>query len=678
MISSIFLNDWFERNDEYILKNTDIEIGFADIPNKKYSSFLYDENKAEKICTDNKLLIAEMKDMINAIGCKSINFKFDKSLDTAATDGKTVCVGTANIGTSISDYYETIDRIIGMTIHETCHCLYTDFSYIKSNRKRFKSSVVHYIHNIIEDEMIENKLCLKFPGYSNFLAKLKYNIFELEESEDNDNSEVGTLLRILFYLIRYPKLIANINEDVLNEYEHHIVKIKKIMDDIDCFNSSLPAMTITKRSVEAAIKIWDYICKNIKVDSDNENESNDKNESGDPENNENSENNNSNSNSNNSEDNDSDEEESNEKESDNKESDNKKSNDKKSKKSKKEIEVKNTEEDALNSDIIKKTLKTLEKISSDSEVIEKTDMILSIHKILDEATNYSDSDFKWDHNTETNINVREIRDGMLENRHTYNEYFNEMKDYLSLARNLIIQNNVKKELNTIRFKRNGTLDPTRLANAMCNEQTVYNQKSMTIKNNNPKYALIIMLDESGSMEHMNLNILASKFAILMYEALSKYKDIQLFVYGHGDCVYRYITPTKNNKYVLGSRYAQGGQDEVRSYQLIIEDVKNQTNLPIIVFNITDSCYCSNISKLERVVHNYINDTSRKISFNLFVLGHGYRGSESPYNDSIYGKDNWLVYNSNGISKSFDITLNIFAKIIKRNFNIKNIDKNIKD
>ena len=146
MIASIYSNDWFGRSEsDYTFNEKEAMKGIVKLPNHKYSSFLYTEDRAERICSDKKLLHKEIIGMINALGLTNITVKLSDINPTASTDGKFIEIGMGDEYKSISDCYEKIDRVIGMAIHESCHCLYTDFNYMRSvcgsNPK-----LVHHIH----------------------------------------------------------------------------------------------------------------------------------------------------------------------------------------------------------------------------------------------------------------------------------------------------------------------------------------------------------------------------------------------------------------------------------------------------------------------------------------------------------------------------------------------------
>ena len=78
-VPSIYTTDWYNRdNEDYILTNEDLEIGFAKVPSKQYSRFLYNEDRVERICNDHSMIISEMKDMLRSMGLYNVSFRLSK------------------------------------------------------------------------------------------------------------------------------------------------------------------------------------------------------------------------------------------------------------------------------------------------------------------------------------------------------------------------------------------------------------------------------------------------------------------------------------------------------------------------------------------------------------------------------------------------------------------------
>jgi hypothetical protein len=627
MISKIYTEDWFGRtNGGYTFDESEMHSGIVKIDNHKYSSFLYNEDKAERICSDTEFLKKEMMDMIHAVGLSNIAFKLSTTCETAQTNGLFIEVGIGKEYQDISDCYEKLDRVIAMTLHECCHCLYTDFSHVHKVCSKYPS-IVHHIHNVIEDEIIEQKLCLKYPGYENFLTKLKYNLFDKHSDEaEEPETDLQEVMQIFFFAVRYPKYLANIDEDTLNKHENIIIDIKKIMRETNCFVTDNSTPTIS--STDAAVKIYELLVDNFcSGNGDGESESS---------------NGNGKSNSSNGS-------------------------------SASGINISNEEPDFDGEnggtdfgDIAAILAKILQELSSESEMTDPKNLTIYHTDIEDKVSDFKE--FEWKQCKDTRIDYNEITTWTNENVMKYKSYYREAAPYIAQANNLIINNKTKQSVNVTRFTRNGSLDPTRLANAMCNEQTVYTRRTVETKNIDAEYALVIMLDESGSMNDHGINILATKIAIMLYEAVRNYPKIKLFVYGHGDCVYKYIDCDKNkNKYVLGARRNQCGQDEVRSYQLIVDDVKKYTKLPIVMFNITDSCYCSNENKLAELVHKLKDDKEQPTYINLICLGHNEATNRNvrSWNDIIYGEGNWVIYDKVVFCNEWTNTIKKIANIIHR-------------
>jgi hypothetical protein len=572
------------------------------------------------------------------MGLSNVSIRLSANVSTACTNGQSITIGYGEEVNNVNDSYDKIDRIIGMTIHESCHCLYTDFTYLNSVIRKYPE-IVHHIHNVLEDELIEEKICQKFPGYNNFLSKMKYQVFENSTNEEDITcNELSEILAIFFYVIRYPKYICTISKASLIKYEDLFKKIKKIVSDTGCLD--LKNEFTTRSTTGAAIQIYellkDYILK-VSEESKN-NKSNNKSES---------------KHNNSSEDEDDVDVEIRDKDDDIFKHDEKELTDNEGSGI---IGILNTANNIVNSTseatTVQKIIVYHEKISDS-----KTDMILEDHDIPGD-----------DYKIINDVKIVNFKDSV-----NYNRYLAAVNPYITYAKKLIIPNSHNYEIVTDRFRRNGSLDPNRLVNAMCNEQTVYTQKRTVIKSNEPEYALVLAIDESGSMECDKLNILASEFSIMIYEALKNYPKIKLFVYGHGDCVYRYLDPmTLKSKYTLGNRNKQGGQNEARSYKIIVDDVKTFTNLPIVVFNITDSCYIAHAEAIKNTLTELREDPKQPAYFNLITLGHntGLNGKVSEWNNNLYGEGNWVIYNRSRMTIEIKLLIDNFTKIIKNNFKHK--------
>ena len=96
------------------------------------------------------------------------------SPDGSRTDGKTVWVATEVFDDTDLPIGNRIDTFLGLTIHEGCHLLYTDFSAYQGLTNR----IVKFLENLLEDERIERVLGEQKPGLANFLKASKYYYFD--------------------------------------------------------------------------------------------------------------------------------------------------------------------------------------------------------------------------------------------------------------------------------------------------------------------------------------------------------------------------------------------------------------------------------------------------------------------------------------------------------------------
>ena len=122
MISKIYTKDWFGRTEsDYIYDPSDEMKGIIQLPDHKYSSFLYNEDKAERICSDVNLMKREIDDMVHAIGLSNIGINFSEDNETASTNGSYIEIGIGEDYQDIDDCYEKLDRNLVIAFILTFH-----------------------------------------------------------------------------------------------------------------------------------------------------------------------------------------------------------------------------------------------------------------------------------------------------------------------------------------------------------------------------------------------------------------------------------------------------------------------------------------------------------------------------------------------------------------------------
>ena len=150
------------------------------------------------------------------------------SPDGSRTDGKTVWVATEVFDDTDLPIGNRIDTFLGLTIHEGCHLLYTDFSAYQGLTNR----IVKFLENLLEDERIERVLGEQKPGLANFLKASKYYYFDRyvqKMAQKEDQQQLDTfprLLNCIISLVRYPKTI---NETDLAEFADTLMQVRPLL-----------------------------------------------------------------------------------------------------------------------------------------------------------------------------------------------------------------------------------------------------------------------------------------------------------------------------------------------------------------------------------------------------------------------------------------------------------------
>ena len=171
---------------------------------------------------------------------------------------------------------------------------------------------------------------------------------------------------------------------------------------------------------------------------------------------------------------------------------------------------------------------------------------------------------------------------------------------------------------------------------------------------------------SMGLDNSKPSNIASKLAITFYEAMKDYPGIELYIYGHGDNVIKYISPKDNIPYKLGNRKSQMTQNESISYKTIIDEVKLKTRNPIFFLNITDSIYLEKNNRIQETIEEY---KQKKCQFGLIAIDNkiNCRNYDSvvSLNNQLYGEGNWVTIEGN--KDSFKKALKQFATIVRTKY-----------
>ncbi len=624
MIPEIFKKDWFDgRTIDAISADDSKRIGW-DNELSNYSEFLFDENYLRRLIDDNELICEEFYKILDAMDVGA-SIRFSKNAETAYTDGNSIVIDSKflpNKKLNINQVYSKFDVLIGLLIHEACHCKYTDFEYCKKNRNLL-NEIIHSIHNILEDECIERNIGLSFPGYSNFIKAVKIELFKKQLKKKNFNWSVDDLqdiFNLLLITVRYPDKLKIVPEEVLEQHSELFEKIRNILDFKGILKRS-ENVRCTRDTISAAIAIYNL----LNIDENGAGTSIDELLSDDLGGDSSGSNGGNKS---------EDETESNDGGSDGKKSSNKTPTMADAKK-------------ALSNSLIDPASPI--NIDSVSETINETQE-QEIYKELTYEDAMGTGKFGWNGGYGVNENIKEWK---TSNSMLYNKLYGDIKQYIKDFQKIIVPTGSDEEYKKIDYQRSGQLDPNQIINALQGGNFVNTKLQKTVNKKKPKYALVLNLDESGSMfgDYIGGNIrmkkdspygISSRLAVLFYEAMKDYKELEIYIYGHGDNINRYIFPKRNtNKYVLGNRQLQGGQNDAASIKKILSEVRANTQLPIIMVNITDSLYLSLTESMTSIKNDYGD-----VALTLMCVSQISKNHLTPdhieTNNKLYGEGCWVT------------------------------------
>ena len=596
---------WFSNRPTYTVNKFGIN------PSSK---FIYKDMEIEAYKTSAALMSQALLYVSNQVTENSAQLVVKKNSDTSYTDGKHIVVGI-NPMNEYSNAYDGMDIEMGLACHEACHCAFTDFK--NYDLEKVKYPIAHWLHNVYEDECIEEMLGIRKPQWMYFLNNVLSHYFSEDKFINSikklvlSNSKIDILQFMVLYMVRNSSLSNRFPKEWIDEfgpmldeiYEKVIVKI----EDPSQFKYSP-----TKNTVVACLDTIEIIKKYVKLDD-------------------------------------------------------------------------------LNSDLAKPNLGMIGNSSTEGNPNQdkncgqnglfspntKTGRSKSNHVIeqkFDNAKNtLNDNSFNnlSDVKLVGNAPVDEIGAVKPNNSDTvaYKKIVSFLKEEIRIAKRIIIPNNKKIELEDDKFHRNGQLISSHLVQAIQGVNCVYHRKVMKKSESpDPKYAFVLSIDESGSMgpkssyEYSPRNI-ATKLACIFYEAMKDYDGIDLYIYGHGENIVKYITPKDKNPYKLGNRRCQGMQNDAKSYDTILKDVRLHTNKKIFFLNITDSLYLSNKESLIKTISKW---KDRNVSFGLLSIN-SFEKNKTKYdtiNDRMY-EDNWVsIPNSKSGMKEALIR---FSNIVRKNY-----------
>ena len=612
-MSNIYNSDWFGRNSDFTRQGQDRLFWESD--NEAYSSFLYPgtQEKIEQMVSDDAKMTSELQKLVKRFALTA-SIKSSHKSSGSYTNGKQIVISS-----NIEDITpkKKLDVMIGLALHEISHCLYTEFSALK-NKNDIQKSLI----NIIEDELIETQLGMTYPGYANFFKAVKYHMFDKLGHENllkKANSELEQIMTLFLYIVRYPKYVCEVDKKIMKTYEELFTKIKNILDSHGCLSENI-AGKVTGNSVGAASDIYELLKKYIDENQDNqsgENGEGDESSEGESSEGEGSEG-----------------DESSEGES--------------SEKSSKSKSFAEQEREFSSSEINEAIKKIQESCDAGTNPPVDNNIRTEVEAMLRTEQSTKKGARLWRNNGRaSSLNKKQIE--------------TEASKFSKIIRNISVNNVATKAVTVVnRFLRNGNLDSRLLASAIQGVPTVYQQRiCKNVKKNEPKFAIVLTLDESGSINELQRRIFVTYCTAFM-KAFEKDANIEVYVYGHADYLRCYYSKKKKDLDLLYSNYSECGQCESVSYREIINDVKSQTNLPIVMVNFTDSGYCDSSLNISQLVNEFKN----KVSFNTLIFSDNYYVEKiKKINNDIYGEGHYLINTTNLKQRTSNINKEFLMDVV---------------
>lgn len=607
---------------------------------KNFVEYLYSTTEIYRFAHNRKALQDELTSVVSAMGAKCNSLRVNAKGGDSYTDGKNVVIGMkAPEGKKFANNGHMLDVLYGLTLHEGAHLLYTDFESFRHKGTALNNPLVKHLQNLLEDTVIERALSIKKPGYAKFLNvtnEFYFNDLATSLVTEPRVNELDEFDAILFLLCEHPSTIAEVPAKMLDKYAELFVKVKEIIDSygLGTYTDDI----VTGRCISAAIDIKNLLNNyfDLKNASNEEKKySTQPNEVGEPA-----------------------EGMFSMMEADESSTSRQLSNTVRSRSSISETNMNERDYSYM-----------MDRAMSDIEAAEIEEENEKLAELLED-----DEDIKVAPKPSHTVRMMPAKGGSSS---MYASLTNLMKPMSNRAKKIIVKNAVveKDTLNIVDRRRNGQLDTTKFAEALQDINTVFSQRLMSKKKqtNSSKYAFVLCLDESGSMlcklngtrYGKNAHNMVSALAVMFYNALKTMPDIELYIYGHGDFVVPYYNGKNlNNPAAFAERKIQGNQFEASAFDLILRDVRRQTNLPIVLMNITDSMYAAGKEYTDLLEYHKSQGTSFSV-FSLLTSGTNDEYVKNA-NDTLYGEGNWGIMKGNSEEALIEM-IDKMAEVVANNY-----------
>ena len=471
------------------------------------------------------------------------------SPDGSRTDGKTVWVATEVFDDVDLPIGNRIDTFLGLTIHEGCHLLYTDFGAYKGLTNR----IVKFLENLLEDERIERVLGEQKPGLANFLKASKYYYFDRyvqKMSQNPDQQQLDTFARLLnciISLVRYPKTV---NEADLAEFAETLMQVRPLLT---------PYPESTQQCIEVAEKIYeiikDYLNEEEKQKQKQQQKESESGE-GDPQ-------------------------------------DGQPQPASGKKMTSKQISKK-VEQDM--NDVFDSIKEALESLTGDPEKSNITSDSQSQTVKADRNLVGKICEGRAERGTQKGSVVMKAMPVMDK----YNDSLSRVRKYIpAISKSLRCSSMEYKLIH--RGMRSGMLDTGKIAEAFQGVPTVYMREGQV---KSDRIAVCILIDESGSM-YGEGETAARDTAVLLNEAIGTLQNVDLYIYGHstdgGTALYIYRENSYRPKYALGGTDSRWGNNDGTAIREAAARVRKYTKENVLFFMISDGAPNESVEEVRQAV-----------------------------------------------------------------------------
>ena len=260
--TDLLTKDFLERdgNDHFVRIRRNGRLGWESTLDEEspYSEYFLHPKSKEELIKNAYGLASDMIKVMNT----PFKVKIKITNTESSTNSRVVNVATKVFDEDNLSIGQKLDTFIGLTIHEGCHLLYTNFGELA----KIQNETVKTLENIIEDERIERECGEYKPGLANFLKSAKYYYFDLydqkmkNEGRTNGLNTFSRLLNCIISFVRYPK---SLEIKDLEEFVDVMLQVKEVL---------LPFPRSTEETIIVAKKIYDIIEKFLKKEKKKEKE----------------------------------------------------------------------------------------------------------------------------------------------------------------------------------------------------------------------------------------------------------------------------------------------------------------------------------------------------------------------------------------------------------------------